>query len=104
MSLSPCLPPTPYSLLTYSRLTECRTYGDGAKSSGPVYTDSVTMAGITADQQYFSPVTSVSESFGKDPEDGILGMAFQTISELNEPPWFQNVGGMAQGRHAQPKD
>jgi cathepsin D len=62
------------------------------------------MAGITADQQYFSPVTSVSESFGKDPEDGILGMAFQTISELNEPPWFQNVSRLDPQPSGQPID
>ena len=60
----------------------------------PVYTDDVTVAGITANQQYFSAVTSVSDSFGKDVEDGIMGLAFQSISELNKAPFFQNVSSM----------
>lgn len=77
------------------------TYGDGSSSSGPVYTDAVTVAGITAESQYFSAVTTVSDRFASDPEDGIMGMAFQGISELNQPPWFENVGGGATTSHAQ---
>ena len=59
--------------------------------SSPVYTDDISVAGVTAKNQYFSAVTSVSDTFGKDVEDGIMGLAFQSISEMNEPPVFQNV-------------
>lgn len=67
------------------------TYGDGSSSSGPVYTDAVSVGGMKADGQYFSAVTTVSDSFGNDPEDGILGLAYSSISELNKPPFFQTL-------------
>lgn len=46
------------------------TYGDGSSTSGPVYTETIQMAGYYADQQYFSPVNQLSDSFASDPEDG----------------------------------
>ena len=58
-------------------------YGDGSTVSGPVYQDTVTVAGVTAKNQYFSPVTTLSDSFSNDPIDGILGLAYPTISNLN---------------------
>lgn len=61
----------------------------------PVYTDQVSVAGLTADDQYFSAVNDVSPSFANDVEDGILGMAFQSISELGQPPYFQSVRYLA---------
>ncbi|KAJ6536359.1 acid protease [Mycena capillaripes] len=63
-------------------------YGDGSTVSGPVYTETVTVAKITATKQYFSPVTTLSSSFADDPIDGILGLAFPAISNLNENPFF----------------
>ncbi|KAI0693994.1 protease [Cerioporus squamosus] len=51
------------------------SYGDGSSVSGPVYTDTVTVAGVTARGQYFSPVTTLSSSFAGEAMDGILGMA-----------------------------
>lgn len=59
-------------------------YGDGSTVSGPIYTDTVAVAGITAKTQYFSPVTTLSSSFADDPIDGILGLAYPAISNLNE--------------------
>jgi len=66
-------------------------YGDGSTASGPIYTDTVTVAGLSATSQYFSAVTSESSSFSSDPEDGILGLAFEAISSLGEPPYFQTL-------------
>ncbi|KAJ7829548.1 acid protease [Mycena leptocephala] len=63
-------------------------YGDGSTVSGPIYTDTVTVAKITATKQYFSAVTTLSSSFADDPVDGILGLAFPAISNLNENPFF----------------
>ncbi|KAJ7742596.1 acid protease [Mycena metata] len=63
-------------------------YGDGSTVSGPVYTETVTVAKITAKKQYFSPVTTLSSSFKDDPADGILGLAFPSLSNLNENPFF----------------
>ncbi|EMD37833.1 hypothetical protein CERSUDRAFT_50799 [Gelatoporia subvermispora B] len=66
-------------------------YGDGSTVSGPVYTDKVTVAGITAANQYFSPVTTVSTFFAGEPADGILGMAYPGISNLGKSPYFNTA-------------
>ncbi|KAH9935592.1 protease [Fomitopsis serialis] len=66
-------------------------YGDGSSVSGPVYTDTVTVAGIKSTAQYFSPVTTLSSSFSGDPIDGILGMAYQSISSLRQPPFVNQA-------------
>ena len=66
-------------------------YGDGSTVSGPVYQDTVTVAGVTAKNQYFSPVTTLSDSFSNDPIDGILGLAYPAISNLKQDPWFTNA-------------
>lgn len=74
-------------------------YADGSTVSGPVYTDwgaslhqghstisdlpSVTASGVTALDQTFAAVTQISPLFQNDPIDGVLGMAFQSISTLN---------------------
>ncbi|TFY67566.1 hypothetical protein EVJ58_g1536 [Rhodofomes roseus] len=63
-------------------------YGDGSTVSGPKYTDT---AGITSKAQYFSPVTTLSSSFAGDPIDGILGMAYQKISNLAQPPFINQA-------------
>ena len=44
----------------------------------------VTVAGLTATNQYFSPVTTLSDSFKDDPIDGILGLAYPAISNLHQ--------------------
>ncbi|KAJ6630108.1 acid protease [Mycena sp. CBHHK59/15] len=67
------------------------SYGDGSTVSGPIYTDTVTVAGVKATKQYLSPVTTLSSSFANDPIDGILGLAFPAISNLNENPFFNTA-------------
>ncbi|KAI0823444.1 acid protease [Trametes gibbosa] len=66
-------------------------YGDGSTVSGPVYTESVNVAGVEATKQYFSPVTTLSSSFADDPIDGLLGLAYPAISNLNKPPFFNTA-------------
>ncbi|KAJ6625187.1 acid protease [Mycena sp. CBHHK59/15] len=66
-------------------------YGDGSTVSGPVYTETVNVAGIKATKQYFSPVTTLSSSFKDDPIDGILGLAFPSLSNLGENPFFNTA-------------
>ena len=70
-------------------------YGDGSKSSGPIFTDTVVVGGIKSTAQTFSAVTSLSSSFSSDPVDGILGMAYQKISSLDHPPFVNQA--QAQG-------
>ncbi|TBU46767.1 acid protease [Dichomitus squalens] len=66
-------------------------YGDGSTTSGPIYTDIVTVAGVAARNQSFSAVTQESSQFSEDTIDGILGLAFPDISNLGQPPFFQTA-------------
>ncbi|KAI0355632.1 acid protease [Trametes cingulata] len=66
-------------------------YGDGSMVSGPVYTDTVSVAGVTVKNQYFSPVSTLSSSFGEGAMDGILGMAFPALSRLRQSPFFNTA-------------
>ncbi|KDQ54107.1 hypothetical protein JAAARDRAFT_209569 [Jaapia argillacea MUCL 33604] len=66
-------------------------YGDGSTCSGPIYTDVVSVAGVSVTGQYFSAVTTLSSDFAGDPADGILGMAYPAISNLGEPPYFNTA-------------
>ncbi|PCH43862.1 acid protease [Wolfiporia cocos MD-104 SS10] len=66
-------------------------YGDGSTVSGPIYTETVNVAGIKSTGQYFSPVNTLSDSFSNDPIDGILGLAFPAISNLRQNPFFSNA-------------
>ncbi|KAH9933170.1 acid protease [Epithele typhae] len=63
-------------------------YGDGSTVSGPIFTDTVSVAGVSATKQHFSPVTTLSTSFNDDPIDGILGLAFPALSSMNQDPFF----------------
>lgn len=56
-----------------------------------MYRPPVTVAGITATQQAFSAVTTLSDKFEGDPMDGILGMAFQKISSIGQPPFVNQA-------------
>ncbi|THG94139.1 hypothetical protein EW026_g7273 [Hermanssonia centrifuga] len=71
-------------------------YGDGSTVSGPIYTDTVTVAGLSVTGQYFSPVTTLSSSFSGDPIDGILGLAWPAISNLGQNPVFNTA--ISQGK------
>ncbi|EMD33571.1 hypothetical protein CERSUDRAFT_159720 [Gelatoporia subvermispora B] len=67
-------------------------YGDGSSVSGPVYTDKVvSVAGVTANNQYFSPAKHLSDSFASDPADGLLGLAFPGLSALGQSPFFNTA-------------
>ncbi|KAJ3991145.1 acid protease [Lentinula boryana] len=70
-------------------------YGDGSTVSGPIFSDNVTVAGIQVRKQTFSPATTLSSDFAKDPIDGILGLAFPALSNLNADPFF--VTAISQG-------
>ncbi|RPD61879.1 protease [Lentinus tigrinus ALCF2SS1-7] len=63
-------------------------YADGSNATGPVYTDTVTVGGVKATGQYFGAVTSESSNFAQDPIDGVLGLAFPSISRLRQSPFF----------------
>ncbi|GAA6059653.1 hypothetical protein JCM10212_004156 [Sporobolomyces blumeae] len=75
-------------------------YGDGSSSSGPVYQDTVTVAGLTATKQTFGAASTLSSSFASSPEDGLVGLAFQSISQLQTSPLFMTL--ISQGKVAAP--
>ena len=66
-------------------------YGDGSSTTGKVYKDTVSVAGLTSANQRFGVATAESASFADDPFDGILGLGFQAISTMGVRPWFQSV-------------
>ncbi|KAI9059249.1 acid protease [Trametes sanguinea] len=63
-------------------------YGDGSSASGGRYNDTVTVGGVTAKSQTFAAVLDESSSFTDDPSDGILGLGFPALSNLNVNPFF----------------
>ncbi|GAA5856413.1 hypothetical protein JCM8547_008733 [Rhodosporidiobolus lusitaniae] len=75
-------------------------YGDGSTTSGPVYIDTVQMGGLTAVNQTFSAVTTMSDSWINDPQSGLMGMAFQPLSWLRAPPVWQTL--ITQGKLSSP--
>ncbi|CAE7092050.1 unnamed protein product [Rhizoctonia solani] len=76
------------------------SYADGTAVSGPIYSDTVTVAGLSAVGQYFSPVTRESSSFSSDPSDGIMGLAFSSISSIGAPTFIENL--YSQGKISAP--
>ena len=51
-------------------------------------TFAVTVGGVTVTGQYLAAVTEESDEFQSDPSDGLLGLAFPAISNLNHDPFF----------------
>ncbi|KAI1794174.1 protease [Ganoderma leucocontextum] len=75
-------------------------YADNSTVSGPIFTDTVGVAGINVTKQFFSPVDTVSTSFGAMRLDGLMGMGLPNNSQLNSTPWFYNAksqGAVSQG-------
>ncbi|ETW79235.1 aspartic peptidase [Heterobasidion irregulare TC 32-1] len=73
-------------------------YGDGSTVSGEQYTDTVSIAGLTATKQTLGAAKKYSTGFASDefPADGLLGMAFKSLSDYNANPLFQSLA--AQGK------
>ncbi len=60
-----------------------RSHTSLARWCSPVCS-AVTVAGVSATNQFFSAVTTESAEFVEDPTDGILGLAFPDISNLGQ--------------------
>ena len=66
-------------------------YGDGTTVEGPVFQDTITVAGLTAKQAWFSPINTMAIRFPQSPVDGTVGMGLQALSKIGEPPFFQSL-------------
>jgi hypothetical protein len=62
------------------------TYGSG-EVTGENYLDSLTVAGLTATNQNIISLTD-AEGFADSASEGLIGMAFESIAESKEPPFF----------------
>ena len=49
------------------------------------------MAGIKATNQYFSPVTNLTASLAGEAADGIMGLAYQSISNIHQSPFINTA-------------
>lgn len=69
-------------------------YGSG-EMEGVVGNDTVSMAGLTVNQQGFGLATELSENFYDSGFDGIFGLAYRNIASDQITPWLDNA--VAQG-------
>ncbi|GAA5976063.1 hypothetical protein JCM11641_003272 [Rhodosporidiobolus odoratus] len=67
------------------------TYGDGSSTKGTVWSDTVSIAGLTATSQTFGAAYSLTSDFQDDPYDGLMGMAYGSISTMGASPLFQTL-------------
>ncbi|KAF9220072.1 acid protease [Gyrodon lividus] len=68
-------------------------FGGGGGAFGYQYNDNVTIAGLMAKHQTLGAAVHYSQSLeiGKFAGDGLLGMAFHTISNYDQPSFFQTL-------------
>ncbi|KAI0701863.1 acid protease [Cytidiella melzeri] len=63
-------------------------YGGGDSVSGPIYSETVAVSGISVTGQAFSPVTTLASNL---PVDGIFGLGYPSISQLKQNPWVNSA-------------
>lgn len=59
--------------------------------SGNIAQDAVSLGSLKIDQQRFVAVKSESDDFMDYPSSGLIGLAFQSISRMNAPNFFESL-------------
>lgn len=83
--------PTGSSTSVKTNKTLSILYGDGSQTAGPVFQETVKVAGLKATKQYFAAVTSESSVFQTLATDGILGLGPKALSNIQASPVFQTL-------------
>ncbi|KAI0757033.1 protease [Daedaleopsis nitida] len=60
-------------------------YGDSSAVHGETWSDTVSVAGVKVTDQPFSAVTTITKSLAAEATDGILGLAFPSLSTITHP-------------------
>ncbi|TFK76152.1 acid protease [Pluteus cervinus] len=79
------------------------SFGDGSTVQGNQFLDTVTIAGLTAECQTLGSATQYSLGFAKSefPPDGLMGLAFPSVSVFPSSPFFQTL--ISQGKTTKPE-
>ncbi|KAH9939219.1 aspartic peptidase domain-containing protein [Amylocystis lapponica] len=64
------------------------SYGDGSTATGDVYTDTVSVSGVSVTGQTFGSVTDESGQFQSSPQDGLMGLGYQALATTKAAPYF----------------
>lgn len=72
---------TPFSIL----------YADGDTVSGHAAFETLRWAGLVSPRQSFAAIENMDNFYICKDEDGLLGMAFESLSRLNQKPAFQQL-------------
>jgi hypothetical protein len=56
-----------------------------------VASDIVSISGLSVKDQVFGAASEKSEEFSRDPNDGLLGLAFKDIAQTGQPTFFENL-------------
>lgn len=88
--VGPFFDPTKSS--TYSDLkTHFNTsFGDGSTATGSLASDTVSLGGLSVNNQIFAIIDEAADGFDK-PNSGLIGFGFQSIAQTNATPWFFNL-------------
>ena len=53
--------------------------------------DIVSISGLSVNDQVFGAVSEKSEELSRDPNNGLLGLAFKDIAQTGKPTFFENL-------------
>ncbi|KDN41446.1 hypothetical protein RSAG8_07396, partial [Rhizoctonia solani AG-8 WAC10335] len=74
------------------------SFGDGSAVRATVFTDVVSIGGLAITNSGVGAVTQLSQSFtnaGGDTSDGLMGLAFSTLAESKQTPYFTNLAKLS---------